>query len=317
VAGSAETAAVSPLARPLAAACRALIRGEPVGAAMEHFNNSYAEAAVALSEELENLRFGKALEPLALIELWAAQHNARSLCVIGDPAVRLALAESAAQRGVSKRPAVKGMPVQQQQTAMPPPTPGPEQTALEAEQGMGPDENPPPPMAPEEVGQPTATPPTLGELAADVSYAAGAVGTRAQADFGIGQLFRSTGDGGDIQQQATQLLRELAERAANLSRLLLDENGVLEVGTYTAEDLSAVDARGGDLSGARLLLLTRLNADGDTTHLVESELDELPEALVRLHTESMRAALEHKTRSVESTARVLATLLGALQQERP
>lgn len=62
----------------------------PVGAAMEYFNERYAELAVALADNLENLK-----KPYLKVNadefaaLWTAHNDARGYAVLGDPAVRL------------------------------------------------------------------------------------------------------------------------------------------------------------------------------------------------------------------------------------
>ncbi|MGC9393537.1 MAG: hypothetical protein ACP5J4_01635 [Anaerolineae bacterium] len=71
-----------------------LLHGYPVGAAMDHFDVRYA----ALSTEL-TAAFEAFTEPsdFQLTELWTANHDARGYVVIGDPAVRLKVAPTAAE----------------------------------------------------------------------------------------------------------------------------------------------------------------------------------------------------------------------------
>src|SRR5436305_4439406 len=68
---------------------RRLLAGQPVGWAMEFFNQRYAELASDLAAEVEALGFGKQLDEARLADLWTASHDARNYTIIGDPAVRV------------------------------------------------------------------------------------------------------------------------------------------------------------------------------------------------------------------------------------
>ena len=66
-----------------------LLAGYPVGAAMEYFNQRYAELFTDLAEEQEEIRWGAKPDFLEISSLWTAANDARSYVVLGDPAVRL------------------------------------------------------------------------------------------------------------------------------------------------------------------------------------------------------------------------------------
>ncbi len=66
-----------------------LLKGDPIGLAMEYFNERYAEIATDLNVELEAIEFSKQPDEREIASLWTANNDARNYTIIGDPAVRL------------------------------------------------------------------------------------------------------------------------------------------------------------------------------------------------------------------------------------
>jgi hypothetical protein len=72
-----------------------LMQGQRVGFALETFNERYGQIAAMLSTELDDIRFGKRLDPLYVADLWTANNDARSYVIVGDPAAHLVFAPDA------------------------------------------------------------------------------------------------------------------------------------------------------------------------------------------------------------------------------
>jgi len=68
-----------------------LVSGKRLGSATDQFNIIQAARSLTLSEELENIKFGKQPEARELATLWMARNDARNYMLLGDPAARLAV----------------------------------------------------------------------------------------------------------------------------------------------------------------------------------------------------------------------------------
>lgn len=72
-----------------------LMKGYPVGAAVEYLNQRYAELATDLKQLLEDAQFPEFKAGVQLANTWMAANDAQWYTIIGDPAVRLPVVEAA------------------------------------------------------------------------------------------------------------------------------------------------------------------------------------------------------------------------------
>jgi hypothetical protein len=68
-----------------------LMKGFPVGCAMESFNLKYAAISADLTHAIQRLHYRERVSEQEIANLWAANNDARGYCVVGDPAVRVAV----------------------------------------------------------------------------------------------------------------------------------------------------------------------------------------------------------------------------------
>lgn len=65
-----------------------VLAGHPIGDALDQFNVIQGQRAARLAEELEEIKFGKTVDPVEIAMLWMARNDARNYALLGDPAVK-------------------------------------------------------------------------------------------------------------------------------------------------------------------------------------------------------------------------------------
>ncbi len=78
---------------PFRSAMKVLMKGLPVGAAMQYFNDRYAVLGAALSSKYDGLFAESSEVKRSFASTWRAHNDARDYVVNGDPAARLTFAD--------------------------------------------------------------------------------------------------------------------------------------------------------------------------------------------------------------------------------
>jgi hypothetical protein len=252
-----------------------VLGGKPLGCAMEAFNLRYAELAADLSERIEQIQvYDEHYEDAELAHMWICNSDARNYAVIGDPAVRIPRAdERAAQRAAQ--------PATTERSEMP--------ETDETHETHDTDD---------------AHDPITGDYPAMRDD--GAPRTRAAIEPASYGWF-----GGKDDKEPGALTR-LGNKVAEVLAEVFNDAAVLEVKTYTSDDLQAI-AAGQPLpaTGARLRAYTRCKLDGDTEVCVPvTAAGAIDDALWTLHVEMVKQAQAHRAELLRTVLSLFSSRVG-------
>jgi hypothetical protein len=279
-AGSGEKGRVGRQVTVFESALKSLMSGMPVGAAMEYFDERYAELASDLSVMLEEIEHGTSTASPELANLWTANNDARGYAILGDPAVCVSAREGAPVGRVAA-------------SATRPPE------VVTAAQNQA---------ASVEVAVPVG--------AQHVEAAAVTVPSGAES-FGLFSRFRDDDDPADADASAATpqpgVVDSLKEFVGKLGRTIsgaLEDMTSLEVQSYSASDMKSIFVEQGHLLGAQLRAYTRISLDGDTIMCVPERDGEIDKEMLEIHQATVKQAQEARAELMRTIVQAATSLFG-------
>jgi hypothetical protein len=277
-----------------------LMRGVPVGNALEPFNERYAEVCADLTSEVREVeQNGKIPEVDELAALWTGSADARGYVILGDPAVRLA-----------PRPAPLLKPEESQivldSTDSPP--------IAHASANGAPTDHAPLSVASASGNARVEVDPATGRIIITTPWA-NAAGSVPDVSYGLfgGQ------NGGSLAEARSALadgLQRVGSQVAGLLSELAKELATLEVETCTSDDLDGVDYDADQqryVGAVRRRALTRMRLDGKTTAIVPSTDGALDEPLWTIHCQLVERAQAQRAELLKALTGASSSIMGVVK----
>jgi hypothetical protein len=322
-------------------AARRLLRGQPVGMALEAFNERYAQLGTELSREQTRALRNEPINLRRVVRVWTASNDARGYIIFGDPAVRLAVAAPGTSRPApppSSPPNVTPPPAPSApalEPSEPPPATSGAETNMSSDTPTTPSGTdssfgdpptaPNAPTAPVAAGVPELHLSTRSDLAGGGSFSfrlditpgsaappphntGGEVGVSGDdVSFG-GGIFGWGKDENDESKGLRESLQSFADGLINKLNEFLSDVTTLNVVTYTSEDLHQLTGSEFEdrLAAATPRAMTRIKFDGDTIVVVPESEGGIDAALWTIHVDMVREAQAARAEMIHTALEAVA-----------